>query len=204
MAGDKQSGSGERQLKRIIVAATGASGSPLLVKCLKLIRDTGGFEVILIMSESAKLTLQEETDLQVADVERLADVVFGADEIASPPASGTFCTQGMLIAPCSMKSVAGICSGYADNLILRAADVTIKEARTLVLAPRESPLSAIHLKNLSSLALLPTVRIIPPMMTFYQHPATVDDMTEQVASRLLEPFGIQAKGYKRWQGLQSN
>ena len=204
MEGDGRSELGERQVKRIIVAATGASGSPLLVKCLKLIREAAGFEAILIMSESAKLTLCEETGLTVADVERLADRVFGIDEIASPPASGTFCTQGMLVVPCSMKTVAGIQSGYAENLILRVADVTIKEARPLVLAVRESPLSAIHLRNLASLALLPTVRIIPPMMTFYQHPATVDDMTEQVAARLLEPFGIQAKGYKRWQGLRSN
>lgn len=122
-------------------------------------------------------------------------------EIGAKPASGSFKTEGMLIVPCSMKTIAGIHSGYADNLILRAADVTVKEQRTLVLAARETPLSGIHLRNLYELSMLPGVRIIPPMLTFYHKPESIDDMVYHIAAKLLEPFGIEAKEYRRWNGL---
>ena len=146
----------------IVVGASGASGMPLLIQCLKLIRAAGRSSV-LIMSDSAVLTL--------------------------------------LVVPCSMKTAAGICAGYADNLLLRAADVTIKEHRPLVLAARETPMSAIHLRNLHELAMLPTVRIIPPMLTFYHKPETIDEMVYHIAAKLVEPFGVEAKEYRRWQGL---
>ena len=118
------------------------------------------------MSSSAELTLRQETELEPEDVKRLADHVCAPGEIGAKPASGSFKTEGMLIVPCSMKTIAGIHSGYADNLILRAADVTVKEQRILVLAARETPLSGIHLRNLYELSMLPRVRIIPPMLTF--------------------------------------
>ena len=174
--------------KRIVVGATGASGLPLLVKCLEIIREDPDFESYLIMSSSAELTLRQETELEVNDVKRLADHVCAPEEIGAKPASGSFKT-------------AGIHSGYADNLILRAADVTIKEQRTLVLAARETPLSGIHLRNLYELSMLPGVRIIPPMMTFYHKPESIDDMVYHIAAKLLEPFGIEAKEYRRWNGL---
>ena len=126
-------------VKRIIVGATGASGLPILVKCLELIGEQPEYESYLIMSDSAVLTLGQETNLSAKQVEGLADHVLGPDEIGAGPASGSFATAGMLIVPCSMKTIAGIHSGYAENLILRAADVTIKEHRTLVLAARETP-----------------------------------------------------------------
>lgn len=187
--------------KRIIVAATGASGMPILIKCLELIREQERFESWLIMSDSAALTLSHESGLSVADVEKLADVILKPEEIGAGPASGSFQTEGMLIVPCSMKTIAGIHSGYGENLILRAADVTIKEQRKLVLAARETPLSGIHLRNLHELSQLPGVRIIPPMMTFYHMPETVDEMVYHVAAKLVEPFGIEAKEYRRWNGL---
>lgn len=187
--------------KRIIVGASGASGMPLLIKCLELIREEKEYESYLIMSDSAKLTLASETDVPVEEVEKMADQVLGVDEIGAGCASGSFRTEGMLIVPCSMKTVAGIHSGYTDNLILRAADVTIKEQRRLVLAARETPLSGIHLRNLYELSMMPGVRIIPPMMTFYNRPETIDDMTYHIAAKLLEPFGIEAKEYRRWKGL---
>ena len=140
----------KKDRKRIVVAATGASGLPILKMCLQIIREDSDYESILI---------------------------------------------------CSMKTVAGIHSGYADNLILRAADVTIKEQRTLVLAARETPLSAIHLRNLSELATIPGVRIIPPMMTFYHQPENIEEMTYHIAAKLVEPFGIEAREYRRWTGL---
>lgn len=118
--------------KRILVASTGASGQPLLIKCLEIIREQPEFESWLIMSDGAKLTLAQETDIPLAEAEAMADHVLTPDEIGAAPASGSFKMEGMLIVPCSMKTAAGIAAGYAGNLILRAADVTIKEQRTLV------------------------------------------------------------------------
>lgn len=187
--------------KRIVIASTGASGQPLLVKCLEILRTQPDFESWLILSRSAQLTLTQETEISLAQVEALADHVLEPEEIGAEPASGSFRTEGMLIVPCSMKTAAGIAAGYAENLILRAADVTIKEQRTLVLAARETPLSRIHLRNLEELASLPGVRIIPPMMIFYNRPETIDEMTYQIAARLLEPFGIEAEEYRRWNGI---
>ena len=188
-------------MKKIIIGATGASGMPILAECLKQIRLEKEYESALIMSQSAVLTLEHETDYKKGEIEQLADEVFTPDQIGAGPASGSYRTHGMLIGPCSMKTAAGICSGYADNLILRAADVTIKEQRPLVLAARETPLSPIHLRNLAELSRMPGVRIIPPMMTFYQRPETIDDMVRHMAARLLEPFGIETEGYRRWKGI---
>lgn len=187
--------------KRIVVAATGASGLPLLVQCLKLIRESTNYESYLIMSKNAKLTLCHETTTTVEEVYEMADHVLEEEAIGERPASGSFRTEGMLIVPCSMKTIAGICSGYTDNLILRAADVTIKEQRTLVLAARETPLSSIHLRNLHELSRMQGVRIIPPMMTFYHVPETIEEMSYHIAAKLVEPFGIEAKEYRRWKGL---
>ncbi len=187
--------------KRIVIGATGASGMPILITCLELIRQDPEFESILILSEGARLTLKQELDLEPEAVEQMADYVFPQNAIGAGPASGSFQTAGMLIVPCSMKTIAGIHSGYADNLILRAADVTIKEQRPLVLAARETPLSTIHLRNLQELAMVPGVRIIPPMMTFYHRPSTIDEMVYHIAAKLVEPFGVEAKAYRRWEGI---
>lgn len=184
--------------KRIIVASTGASGLPILIQCLKLIKEHPEYESYLIMSESAKLTLAYETDYSLEDVYQYAEHVLDQKDIGAGPASGSFKTEGMLIVPCSMKTIAGIHSGYTDNLILRAADVTIKEQRKLVLAARETPLSSIHLRNMYELSIISGVRIIPPMMTFYNLPEKIDDMIYHTAAKLVEPFGIEAKEYKRW------
>ena len=187
--------------KRIIIGATGASGMPLLIQCLKLIRQDPDFESYLIPSASALLTLSQETGMTREDLARLSDHVLDPQNIGAGPASGSFKTQGMVIVPCSMKTVSGIHSGYTDNLVLRAADVTLKEQRPLVLAARETPMSAVHLKNLYELPMIPGVRIMPPMMTFYSRPKTIDDMVYHMAAKLLEPFGIEAKEYRRWNGL---
>ena len=184
----------------IVVGASGASGMPLLIQCLKLIRAAGQSSV-LIMSDSAVLTLRQETGSTPEDLAPLVDAVYGPGEVGAPPASGSWPAAGMLVVPCSMKTAAGICAGYADNLLLRAADVTIKEHRPLVLAARETPMRAIHLRNLHELAMLPTVRIIPPMLTFYHKPGTIDEMVYHIAAKLVEPFGVEAKEYRRWQGL---
>lgn len=187
--------------KRIIVGATGASGMPILVKCLEIIKEIEGYESWLVMSDSAKITIEHEAIVSVSEIEEMASRVFGPEEIGAAFASGSFKTAGMLIVPCSMKTIAGIHAGYSDNLILRAADVTIKEQRPLVLAARETPLSPIHLRNMQELSMIPGVRIIPPMMTFYHMPESIDEMVYHIAAKLLEPFGIEAKEYRRWNGL---
>lgn len=191
----------EIQRKRIIVGATGASGFPILAECLKQIREHPEYESWLIMSDSAKLTLTQEVGICTEEVEQLADHVLDFHNIGAGPASGSFRTAGMLIVPCSMKTVAGIHSGYGDNLILRAADVTMKEQRPLVLAARETPLNTVQLRNLYELSMIPGVRVIPLMMSFYHRPETIQDMVCHMASKLLEPFGIEGKGYRRWEGL---
>lgn len=192
---------GQRK-KRIIVGATGASGMPLLIQSLKMIRASKEYESYLVMSDSARLTLEYEGEETVEEVEAIADYVLSPKDIGAGPASGSFQTEGMLIVPCSMKTVAGICSGYADNLILRAADVTIKEQRTLVLATRETPFSTIHLRNMYELSKIPGIRIIPPMMTFYNKPKSMEDMIYHIGAKLVEPFGIEAEKYQRWNGIE--
>lgn len=187
--------------KRIIVGATGASGIPILTKCLELIKENPDFETNLIMSESARLTMEQEAGQDALKIANFADNILDIADIGAGPASGSFRSEGMLIVPCSMKTAAGIHCGYTDNLILRAADVTLKEQRTLVLAARETPLSSIHLRNLYELSLIPGVRIIPPMMTFYHKPENLDEMIYHIAAKLIEPFGIEAKEYRRWNGL---
>lgn len=161
--------------KQIVVGASGASGMPLLIKCLEILQDNEEYRSLLVMSRSAKLTLEQETDWSVSQVEALADEVLDPDNIGAGPASGSYRTEGMVIVPCSMKTAAGIVSGYTDNLLLRAADVTIKEKRPLVLAARETP-----------------------MMTFYQKPESIDDMVTHLAAKLLSPFGVEVKEYRRW------
>lgn len=187
--------------KRIVVGATGASGIPILTKCLELIKENPDFETHLIMSESARLTMEQEAGQDALEIANFADNILDIANIGAGPASGSFRSEGMLIVPCSMKTAAGIHCGYTDNLILRAADVTLKEQRTLVLAARETPLSSIHLRNLYELSLIPGVRIIPPMMTFYHKPENLDEMIYHIAAKLIEPFGIEAKEYRRWNGL---
>ena len=142
----------EKMKKRIIVGATGASGLPLLVKCLEIIRENPDFESYLIMSSSAEMTLRQETELEPEDVKRLADYVCAPGEIGAKPASGSFKTEGMLIVPCSMKTLSGIANGYTSNLLTRAADVCLKERRKVVLVPREIPLNRIHLHNMQMAA----------------------------------------------------
>ena len=183
--------------EKIIVGATGASGLPLLIECLKLIQKAEGFSSALLMTRGAKLTLRHELGMEASDVGNLADETFEIDEIGAGPASGSYPAAGMLIVPCSMKTL-------ADNLLLRAADVMLKEKRPLVLAVRESPLSPIHLRNMHELSLLPTVHIVPPMMVFYNRPKTIEEMVQQAAARLLAPFGLMAEEYHYWKGLSKN
>ncbi len=188
--------------KEIVIGASGASGMPVLVECLNIIKASGQASASLILSDGALLTLQQEMDLSLSDMQQLADHVYDIRSIGEGPASGSFRTDGMLVVPCSMKTLAGIHSGYAENLLLRAADVTMKEQRPLVLGVRETPLSAIHLRNMYELSMMNRVQIVPLMMSFYHRPDTIQEMVHHMAAKLLEPFGIEAADYRRWEGIR--
>lgn len=185
---------------KLIVGITGATGAPLAVTLLQALRQVKDVETHLIMSKWAKVTLKQETGLMLSDVTELADVVHHASNQGATISSGSFKTDGMVIIPCSMKTLAGIRAGYAEELIGRAADVILKEGRKLVLVPREMPLSTIHLENMLALSRL-GVTMIPPMPAYYNHPETVADITDHVVARVMDQFGLEYDKAKRWQGL---
>ncbi len=181
--------------KKIIVGISGSSGSVLGIKVLEMLKKAG-VETHLVMTDVAKKVLEQETDFKAGDVEKLAAHVHKIDDFFAPVASGSFKTDGMLVIPCSMKTLAGIANGYSSNLLLRAADVVLKEKRKLVLVTREMPLSLIHIKNMERVALAGAV-VLPPMLTFYSGQKSVDDMVSHVVGKALDQFGIET-GYKRW------
>jgi 4-hydroxy-3-polyprenylbenzoate decarboxylase len=193
---DSTSGS---NMRRIIVGITGASGAVIGVSVLREMQAHKEVETHLVLSRWARSTIRMEMGLSVSDVTGLADVVYGCDAQAAAISSGSFLVDGMVIAPCSMKTLAAIRSGYGDGLIARAADVTLKERRRLVLVPRETPLSEIHLDNMLALARM-GARIVPPMPAFYNHPASVNDIVAHVVARILDQFDIESVTAKRWNG----
>ena len=184
---------------RLIVGMTGATGAPLGVALLQALRDMPEVETHLVMSKWAKTTIELETPYTAHDVAALADVVHSPADQAATISSGSFRTDGMIVIPCSMKTLAGICHGYAENLLLRAADVTLKERRKLVLVARETPLGLVHLRNMTALAEM-GVTILPPMLTYYQHPQSIEDMTTHIVGKIMREFRLEAPGFRRWEG----
>ena len=185
--------------KRLLVGMSGASGAPLTVELLRQLRKNDTVESHLIMTRGAELTLRQETDISLEQIRELADVCYENENIGARPASGSFEMEGMVIVPCSMKTVAGIVSGYSDNLLLRAADVTLKENRRLVLVARESPLNTIHLRNMYELSRMGVV-IMPPMLTYYHRPQSVEECTAHAVQRILRQFGLNEETYE-WEGI---
>ena len=186
-------------MKRILVGISGASGAPIAIRLLQRLKVNQDIETHLIMTDSACLTIEQETEYSVQQVQALADVVYDIKEIGARPASGSFQIDKMIIVPCSMKTVAGIASGYSDNLLLRSADVMLKEGRPLFLVARESPVSLIHLRNLQELSMI-GVRIIPPMVSYYQGYKTIEEWTNNFVERLLDKMEIQ-NNVKAWDGM---
>lgn len=183
--------------RRIVVGVSGASGSALAFRLLEELRLHGECEIHLVTSKSAERTMELESDRNIFELQCLADYTHDYDNVGASIASGTFPTEGMVIVPCSMKTLAGIAHGYSDNLLLRAADVTIKERRPLILIARETPLSRIHLNNMVTLAEYGAV-IMPPMMTHYNKPQSIADMEQHIVGKILHEFGMQASHFKRW------
>lgn len=184
---------------RIIVGISGASGAIYGIRLLQALRDLDQVETHLIVSNGARLTIGYETDYCLKDVTALADVVHADNNLGASISSGSFKTAGMIVAPCSMKTVSGIAHSYADNLIVRAADVILKERRLLVLMPRESPLHAGHCKLLYEAAQIGAV-IAPAMPAFYNNPQSLDDIVNHSIYRILDLFGLDTGAVKRWEG----
>lgn len=187
---------------RIVVGMTGATGAVLGLRLLERLSEDSGVETHLVLSRWARATIELETGRSARDVAELADVVHHSEDQGAPISSGSFRTDAMVIVPCSMKTLAGIRAGYAEGLVQRAADVVLKENRTLVLVPRETPLSEIHLENMLTLARM-GVRIVPPMPAFYNHPRDVDDIVEHIVARILDQLGLQAPFARRWSGMRA-
>jgi flavin prenyltransferase len=187
-------------MRRIVVGMTGATGAALGVELLRQLQQRPDVETHVVLSRWARATIRLETGHSARDVEGLADVVYSPDDQAAAISSGSFLVDGMVVIPCSMKTLAGIRTGYADGLIARAADVTLKERRPLVLVPRETPLSEIHLDNMLALARM-GARIVPPMPAFYHRPASVDEIVAHIVTRVLDQFGIESPTATRWNGV---
>ncbi len=184
-------------IRRLIVGISGASGAIYGVRALQVLKEVSDVETHLVLSSAAKRTLVEETEWSVDAVEALADVVHSHRDIGAAIASGSFQTAGMLVAPCSIKTLAGIAHCYADNLLTRAADVCLKERRTLVLMVREMPLHLGHLELMAAAARNGAV-IAPPVPAFYNRPATIADLVDHSVGKALDLFGIGHQLFRRW------
>lgn len=186
--------------KRIVVAITGATGVALGIRLLQILKELN-IETHLIISKWGAATMKYETDWEPHDVAALATKTYSVRDVSACISSGSFQHDGMIVAPCSMKSLAAIRIGFTEDLITRAADVSIKEKRRLLLVTRETPLSSIHLENMLALCNAGVV-IFPPVPAFYTKPKTVEDLVEQSVGRILDCFGIHADTFSRWEGIK--
>src|SRR5687767_5317508 len=183
---------------KIIVGITGATGAIYGVRILERLREAGA-ETHLVISRWGARTLLHETPYSREQVESLASVAYAPGDMGAAISSGSFRTDGMVIAPCSAKTLAAVAHGFGENLVHRAADVVLKERRRLVLVVREAPLSDIHLENMLKLSRMGAV-MLPPMPAFYNHPRTIDDIVDHTVSRVLDQFGLEVSGVERWSG----
>lgn len=189
--------------RRLVVAITGASGAIYGVRLLEHLRTLRTIETHLVLSSAGVLNVHQELGRKRADVEALADVVHAPGNIGASIASGSFPTNGMVIAPCSMKTLAAVALGLGDNLIARAADVCLKERRRVVLLVRETPLNLAHIRNMEAVTLMGGV-IFPPVPAFYQRPRTLDDLIDHTIGRVLDQFGIEHKLAPAWPGMNGS
>jgi len=185
---------------RLVVAVTGASGVIYGKRLLEVLREKK-VETHLIVSEAAEKVVEHELDMSKKDLVKLATRVYDVDDLAAPLMSGSFKTDGMVIVPCTMKTLAGITHGFADNLILRAADVALKERRPLVVVPRETPLNVVHLQNMLRAAEL-GICVVPAMPAFYYKPRGIGDLVDFVVGRVLDCLGVEHSLFRRYSGLK--
>ncbi len=188
--------------KRLIVAITGATGSIYGLRILETLRALGGWETHLIVSDAGVLNAWQEYGLTRKAMAKLADVTHSVRDVGAAISSGSFITEGMVIAPCSMKTLAAVAHGFSDNLVSRAADVILKERRRLVLMTREAPLNLAHLRNMAAVTEMGGI-IFPPVPAFYSHAKTIDDLVNHTVGRVLDLFGVEHQKIVRWQGMRS-
>lgn len=187
--------------QRMVIAMTGATGAVYGMRLLQVLRELGRYETHLVVSAAGFVNLQHELEMKRKDIYALADVTYGNSDVAAAIASGACRTAGMVVAPCSMKTLASIAHGLSDNLIARAADVTLKERRRLVVVPRETPLNLAHIRNMAAVTEMGGI-IFPPLPAFYGGAKTVERLVDETVGRILELFGIDDHGlFEPWQGL---
>jgi 4-hydroxy-3-polyprenylbenzoate decarboxylase len=186
---------------RLIIGISGASGVIYGIRLLEVLQNQADVETHLVMSSTGRMNIQLETDWTANDVEALADVAHRNKDVGAMIASGSFQSDGMIVAPCSMKTLSAIVNSYSDNLLCRAADVMLKERKRLVLVPRESPLHEGHCRLLHQAAQM-RIDIAPPMPAFYNQPKTIDDIVNHTVGRLLDLFGLESGLVKRWGGIR--
>lgn len=190
-------------MKRLVIAMTGASGALYGVRLLEQLRETSGVETHLMISDAAALNLHHELDIKRKEIEALANVVHSVRDIGACVASGSFHSDGMVIAPCSMKTLASVAHGLCDNLITRAADVMLKERRRLILMVRETPFNLAHLRNMTAVTEMGGI-IFPPLPALYQRPTTVAEIVDHTVGRVLDLLSIEQSLAPQWQGLKAD
>ena len=187
--------------KRLIVGITGATGAVYGIDILRTLREIEGWESHLVLSDAGALNVWHELKMKRKEVEKLAHVAYHPKDIAATISSGSYITEGMVIAPCSMKTLAAVAHAHADDLVSRAADVVLKERRRLVLVPRETPLNLAHLRNMTAVTEMGGI-IFPPVPAFYAAPKSLDDIVAHTVARVLDLFGVHSARLARWQGMK--
>ena len=187
--------------KRLIVGITGATGAVYGVEILRTLKSVGGWESHLVLSDAGALNVWHELRMKRREVEKLADVAYHPKDIAATISSGSYLTDGMVIAPCSMKTLAAVAHAHADDLVSRAADVVLHERRRLVLVPRETPLNLAHLRNMVAVTEMGAI-VFPPVPAFYAAPKTLDELVAHTVARVLDLFGVHSAKLARWQGMK--
>lgn len=190
-------GATARRRGRLVVGISGSSSPQLGVALLEVLQGLGQIETHLVVSDGARRSIELELGVGIEQVTRLADVVHEAGDLAAPISSGSFLTQGMVVVPCSMRSLAAIATGNTTDLLTRAADVTLKERRRLVLVTRETPLNLVHIRNMEAVTLAGAV-VLPPVLGFYHRPETVGDLVLQVVGKVLDQFAVEHELFRRW------
>jgi polyprenyl P-hydroxybenzoate/phenylacrylic acid decarboxylase-like protein len=189
--------------KRLIVGITGATGAIYGIEILRYLKKSPGWESHLVLSDAGALNAWHELKMRRKEIERLAAVAYHPKDIGAAIASGSFLTEGMVIAPCSMKTLAAVAHAYADDLVSRAADVVLKERRRLVVVPRETPLNLAHLRNMAAATEMGAV-VFPPVPAFYARPKSLEEMVAHSVARILDLFGIHSPKLARWQGMKGS
>ena len=194
---------GEKAPRRLIIGISGATGAAYGIALLERLRAERGWESHLVLTDAGALNVWQELGLKRKEVERLAHVAYAPRDIGAAIASGSCLSEGMIIAPCSMKTLAAVAHAHADDLVSRAADVVLKERRRLVVMPREAPLNLAHLRNMVAVTEMGGI-VFPPLPAFYARPKSIDDMVAHTCARVLELFGIRSPSLARWAGMKGS